>query len=134
LAESNFAYQSFAYWYNNSWFSKGDFGGKIESGNGYLAPPLDGVWATAPYLHNGSVPNLEGLLSSEKRPDYWRRNPNSNDYDFETLGILTTEETSKKDKFTFDTTLPGYSNNGHYFGDFLSDFEKKCVLEYLKTI
>jgi hypothetical protein len=40
---------------------------------GYLAPPLYGVWATAPYLHNGSVPNLWQLLAPEERPAIWRR-------------------------------------------------------------
>ena len=134
LAKSNFAYQSFAYWYNNSWFSKGTFGGKIEPGNGYLAPPLDGIWATAPYLHNGSIPNLTALLSSEKRPSYWRKNPNNNDYDFDQVGILTSIETSKTDKFTFDVSIPGYSNQGHYFSDFMTDLEKEMILEYLKTL
>ncbi len=40
---------------------------------GYLAPPLYGVWATAPYLHNGSVPDVESLLKPETRPKIWRR-------------------------------------------------------------
>ncbi|MGJ8670383.1 MAG: rubber dioxygenase RoxB [Oceanococcus sp.] len=40
---------------------------------GYLAPPLYGVWATAPYFHNGSVPNLEAVLNPSSRPDIWRR-------------------------------------------------------------
>ena len=40
---------------------------------GYLAPPLYGVWATAPYFHNGSVPNLEAVLDPGARPDIWRR-------------------------------------------------------------
>jgi hypothetical protein len=40
---------------------------------GYLAPPLYGVWATAPYLHNGSVPNLWELLKPADRPTIWRR-------------------------------------------------------------
>jgi endo-cleaving rubber dioxygenase len=40
---------------------------------GYLAPPLYGVWATAPYFHNGSVPNIEGVLNPEARPQIWRR-------------------------------------------------------------
>jgi formylglycine-generating enzyme required for sulfatase activity len=41
--------------------------------NGYLAPPLYGVWATAPYLHNGSVPNLWELLKPSERKRIWRR-------------------------------------------------------------
>ncbi|MGJ8670488.1 MAG: putative rubber dioxygenase RoxC [Oceanococcus sp.] len=40
---------------------------------GYQAPPLHGVWATAPYLHNGSVPTLEQVLNSETRPEIWQR-------------------------------------------------------------
>lgn len=40
---------------------------------GYQAPPLYGAWATAPYLHNGSVPNLEAVLDSSKRPAIWQR-------------------------------------------------------------
>ncbi|MBD2858912.1 hypothetical protein IB286_07785 [Spongiibacter sp. KMU-158] len=41
---------------------------------GYLAPPLYGVWATAPYFHNGAVPNLEAVLDPSQRPEIWRRN------------------------------------------------------------
>src|SRR5690606_2320318 len=40
---------------------------------GYLAPPLYGVWATAPYLHNGSVPNVWELLKPADRKPIWRR-------------------------------------------------------------
>ncbi len=40
---------------------------------GYQAPPLYGVWATAPYLHNGSVPTLAQLLDSSSRPQIWQR-------------------------------------------------------------
>jgi len=40
---------------------------------GYLAPPLYGVWASAPYLHNGSVPNVWGVLKPSDRPTFWRR-------------------------------------------------------------
>jgi len=43
---------------------------------GYLAPPMYGVWATAPYLHNGSVPDLWTLLTPEERPAVWRRQLN----------------------------------------------------------
>jgi endo-cleaving rubber dioxygenase len=40
---------------------------------GYLAPPLYGIWASAPYLHNGSVPNLWELLKPSERKRIWRR-------------------------------------------------------------
>lgn len=45
----------------------------MERPRGYTAPPLYGVWATAPYLHNGSVPSVEALLNSDSRPEIWRR-------------------------------------------------------------
>jgi endo-cleaving rubber dioxygenase len=40
---------------------------------GYQAPPLYGVWATAPYFHNGSVPTVEAVLDSSKRLPIWQR-------------------------------------------------------------
>ncbi len=40
---------------------------------GYQAPPLYGVWATAPYFHNGSVPTIEAVLDSSQRPAIWQR-------------------------------------------------------------
>ena len=44
---------------------------------GYQAPPLDGIWATAPYLHNGSVPTLHALLASSSRPARFTRPPST---------------------------------------------------------
>jgi endo-cleaving rubber dioxygenase len=44
-----------------------------ERPKGYAAPPLYGIWATAPYFHNGSVPSLTAVLDSSARPDIWRR-------------------------------------------------------------
>ncbi len=59
--------------YGDSWFA--DYGRQTtySSPDGYTAPPLDGIWATAPYLHNGSVPTLRSLLFPEERPRVWRR-------------------------------------------------------------
>jgi len=134
LASSNFAYKEFADWYNTSWFSQSEYGGSIVPESGYVAPPLDGIWATAPYLHNGSIPNLESLLDSKKRTPFWRRAENENGYDFEKLGLVVTVPSVKEDKFTYDTSILGYSNSGHYFSDFLTSVEKKYLLEYLKTL
>jgi hypothetical protein len=54
---------------------------------GYMPPPLDGIWATAPYLHNGSVPTIELLLDSGARPTYWKRvDYDSTHFDEEALG------------------------------------------------
>ncbi|MBL7776320.1 MAG: hypothetical protein JNK89_09990 [Saprospiraceae bacterium] len=127
-------YPEYADWYNNSWFAKGPHGAQLRPNRGYVAPPLDGVWATAPYLHNGSVPTIEDLLNSTQRPTYWRRLFDSSDYDPVRLGWNYTIEPYKTDADTYDTSLPGYSNSGHTFGDKLSAEERRAVLEYLKGI
>lgn len=128
------------------WFNRSFFGetARAAPADGYIAPPLDGVWITAPFLHNGSVPNIAVLLDSSKRPKYWTRSFTSAaaDYDPETLGWKHTELPYGKDgardgqerKKIYDTTRPGYSNAGHTFGDPLSEADRKAVLEYLKTL
>ncbi len=139
MTKDDYHLQEFTKWYNNSWFAKGAHAARIENANGYVAPPLDGVWATAPYLHNGSVPTLYELLNSAKRPRYWRKELAGNRidteaYDYENVGWKYTAEKGKTDKFTYDTTKPGYGNQGHTFGDKLSGEERKSVIEYLKTL
>ncbi len=122
--------------YSKSWFGKGPYAARLEPGNGYIAPPLDGIWATAPYLHNGSVPDILTLLNSKLRPPYWQRTFNTSDYDFGTLGwkYQKHENSNKGDKNIYDTTLPGYGNQGHTFGDDLSEEDRQAVIEYLKTL
>ena len=126
-------------WFNGSWY------GEIAQARpalGYIAPPLDGVWATAPYLHNGSVPSIAALLDSGTRPTYWRRRFDSEDYDQVELGwvydALTQGKAASSDASVrnqiYDTTLPGYSNSGHTFGDGLTRAERRAVIEYLKTL
>ena len=68
LFKANYQNPQFIDWFNKSWFAQGNLPAKLEPYNGYIAPPLDGIWATAPYLHNGSVPNLEAVINSELRP------------------------------------------------------------------
>ena len=119
-------------WYNESWFARSEPRSYFEPTQGYVAPPLDGVWATAPYLHNGSVPTLYHLLKSETRPDRWTRGGDSRDYDFRQVGWHFT--TGENGDFTFDTSVPGYGNRGHYFGDKLTEPERWDVIEYLKTL
>jgi mono/diheme cytochrome c family protein len=121
-------------WYNESWFAQSPPYSSIESELGYVAPPLDGIWATAPYLHNGSVPTLDALLNSQTRPAYWKRSKDSKDYDWEKVGWKVIERSGPGGKSTYDTSLPGYGNQGHYFGDKLTDAERKAVIEYLKTL
>jgi mono/diheme cytochrome c family protein len=131
---SNYSAPQFVDWFNKSWFTTGDHPARLEPFNGYIAPPLDGIWATAPYLHNGSVPNLESLLDSRKRPAYWSRDFEKPVYDYAKLGWLYKVYDQPGEKNVYNTTTPGYGNYGHYFGDRLSDGEKKAVLEYLKTL
>ncbi len=134
LVKSNFAYPSFVNWYNKSWFSRGQGRAWLEKGNGYVAPPLVGVWATAPYLHNGSVPTVYHILNSKERPSFWTKSSSSFALDQTNLGWEFRVFDSKVDKYCYDTTLPGYGNQGHTFGDKLTDPERYSVIEYLKTL
>jgi len=134
LNQSNYQYSDMIEWFNTSWFSKGDHPAKLVPFNGYIAPPLDGVWITAPYLHNGSVPDIESVLDSKKRPAFWSRNFSNPEYDYEKLGWKYNREEKEGGRKVYNTTLPGYGNYGHTFGDKLSDQERKSVLEYLKTL
>ncbi len=133
LALTNYAYDDFLNWYNESWFNQGPYAARLVSGRGYVAPPLDGVWATAPYLHNGSVPTIYDLLKSDQRPEFWRRSYGDVEYDHQKLGWIYTSPSSKTDKQTYDANLLGYGNHGHTFGDHLSESDRMAVIEYLKT-
>jgi len=132
---ANYAYNSgIVDWYNRSWFAQSEPRSYFEPELGYVAPPLDGIWASAPYLHNGSVPTVDALLNSTARPDVWKRSGNSEDYDHKALGWQYSVPDKAKGEWVFDTSLPGYSNKGHYFGDKLTDDERYALIEYLKTI
>ena len=127
-------YYDFSAYANKSWYSKGKDGLYAAPSAGYVAPPLDGIWATAPYLHNGSVPTLEDLLNSSQRPAYWKRDFNTPEYDFEKVGWVYTIESEASDKATYNTSIKGYGNQGHYYGDKYTPEERKAVIEYLKTL
>jgi mono/diheme cytochrome c family protein len=134
LYHANYQNPQFVRWFNNSWFAKGDHPAKLVPFSGYIAPPLDGVWATAPYLHNGAVPNLEAVLNSRLRPTYWQRDFDNPRYDYANPGWPYIKHEQPGDKTVYNTTLNGYGNMGHYFGDGLTDAERKAVVEYLKTL
>src|SRR5262249_51113787 len=70
------------------WFASSFWGqvSPLDPQQGYVAPPLDGIWATAPYFHNGSVPTIDAVLDSSKRPKYWTRTFDSTDYDQTAVG------------------------------------------------
>ncbi len=96
----------------------------------YLARPLNGVWATAPYLHNGSVPTLWDLLHPSDRPAKFI--VGTREYDPVKIGYATSGN-----GWTFDTSQPGNSNIGHAgdkYGTNLTEDQKAQLLEYLKTI
>ncbi len=134
LYKSNYQSPQFIEWFNKSWFAQGDHPARLEPFDGYVAPPLDGIWITAPYLHNGSVPTLEGVLNSKLRPTFWSRDFNNPQYDYDQPGWKYVQETGPRGTAVYNTTLPGYGNYGHAFGDKLSDKERKAIVEYLKTL
>ncbi len=134
LYKSNYQNPQFMDWFNKSWYATSAHPAKLEAFGGYIAPPLDGIWITAPYLHNGSVPDLESLLNSRLRPKYWQRDLKHSEYDYEKVGWRYTNKESADSKKVYNTTLPGYGNYGHTFGDALSDNARKALIEYLKTL
>lgn len=121
-------------WWNESWFGTSHEAAFFEFDEGYYAPPLDGIWATAPYLHNGSIPDLGTLLDSSKRPIYWKRDFDNPQYNEDNTGWTYEEVTAGGDSDVYDTTIEGYGNQGHYYGDGFSDAKRVALLEYLKTL
>ena len=95
----------------------------------YKARPLNGIWASAPYLHNGSVPSLYALLlSPAARPA--RFSVGRWEYDPKNVGYVSDGEVP----FVVDTTVPGNGNGGHVYGAKLSEEERWALVEYLKTL
>ena len=127
-------YPGYTDWFNNSWFASSASPAFTRPQRGYVPPPLDGVWITAPYLHNGSVPTIENVLNSKTRPRYWKRNFNKDEYDYDKLGCRYKALSKPGGKRTYNTNIPGYGNYGHYFGDHLTGKQRKAVIEYLKTL
>jgi mono/diheme cytochrome c family protein len=139
----------FGEYYNKSWFAqekKGWFANcyPTRQTDGYQAPPLDGIWATAPYLHNGSVPTLYHLLNSPTRPRVFTRSYRTDQeaYDAEKVGwkITVLDRGAElrlppyERRKIYDTTERGRGNGGHTFGDKLSEEDRMAVIEYLKTL
>ena len=130
----------------------------LRASHGYKARPLNGVWATAPFLHNGSVPTLMDMLRpAAERPKFVQLG--STDFDAENVGVkqylpLDAQHNPvyKDGIFILDTRLPGNLNTGHEFssewdaskpyneqkkgviGPLLTDTERKQIIEFLKTI
>ncbi len=102
----------------------------------YKARPLNGVWSSAPYLHNGSVHNMYQLLLPANERDQ-RFYLGSWEYDPVTLGYVNKKTDNS---FEFDTGLLGNSNAGHEYGTgaygepALIEQERWALIEYLKTL
>ncbi|MER9018274.1 c-type cytochrome [Mesorhizobium sp. M0898] len=114
--------QGFAALADYSWRYQG-----FRKTGGYAAAPLDGIWARAPYLHNGAVPTLAALLTPpSSRPSHFLRG--SPRYDPLDVGFSADSGTA------FDTSQPGNGATGHDWGTDLSEPEKRQLIEYLKTL
>lgn len=112
---------------------------------GYVPPPLEGIWARFPYMHNNSVPTLCDVINpSKKRPIiYYAADPKdpSEDYDATCLGYPASHLKPKKFAVKFDTRILGQGNGGHDEGIFLkngieliSKEDKSSLLQFLKTL
>ena len=110
----------------------------------YSAPPLTGLWASAPYFHNGSVPTLRALMYADERPQKFKVGGHAVDLD--TVGIAGAmgvdgewhyppDVTPWSTPAEVDTTAFGLGNDGHE-AEFtpLNDAEKRALLEYLKAL
>jgi mono/diheme cytochrome c family protein len=106
---------------------------RFRKTDGYANHPLDGIWARAPYLHNGSVPTLRDLLEpSNRRPTMFYRGYDV--YDPVGVGFVSTvAEERGRSFFRYDTSIPGNSNAGHEYGTTLPDEDKRALVEYMKT-
>lgn len=101
--------------------------------NSIIAKPLMGVWATPPYLHNGSVPTIRDLLN----PDYMR--PKSfyiGGFVYNSIDLGYTEDKALPYVFEFKTNCEkcvGNSNMGHNYGVNLPFEDKSALIEFLKS-
>jgi hypothetical protein len=104
----------------------------------YKGRPLTGIWATPPYLHNGSVPTLyDLLLPPEERPKSFYLG--SREFDPDKVGYVTAQ--SAENTFLFRTRdeagrfIDGNSNAGHDYGNgTLTDEQRRALVEYMKSL
>jgi len=97
----------------------------------YRARPLNGIWASAPYLHNGSVPSLYDLLLP---PAYRPKIFYVGSWEFDPVHVGVETGSPFAGAFTLDTRLPGNANSGHEYSTSLTDPEKMALIEFLKTL
>ena len=105
-----------------------------DAGAAYESRVLYGIWATAPYLHNGSVPNLWELLTpaKDRKPSFM---VGSRLYDPKNVGYVTDQSPFKNGTFVTDpANANGNGNLGHEYGANLTPDERWAIIEYLKTL
>jgi len=107
----------------------------------YKAGPLAGMWATAPYLHNGSVPTLDDLLRAPAdRPKVFY--VGNRTFDPDHVGYKNREadltEAERARTFRYDTSIPGNSNAGHNYPNpgrvVYTDVDRLALIEFLKSL
>lgn len=100
---------------------------------GYQADLLDGIWARAPYLHNGAVPTLDDLLkpAGQRPPTFYR---GYDVYDPAQVGFISAGPNAEREGRRFDVSQPGNGNAGHEYGTTLPEPDRRALLEYLKTL
>jgi len=111
--------------------------GPLGRTRGYIGVPIVGAYARAPFLHNGSVPNLAELINLKPRPTVYYRG--ANNYDPVDAGLIVPSTPDAKRYFRFDTSVAGNSNRGHdypwaYKGPGWNEADLQDLLEYLKTL
>ncbi|MCU0729721.1 MAG: c-type cytochrome [Sphingopyxis sp.] len=111
----------------------------VAAGRGYVAPPLSGIWATAPYLHNGSVPTLSALLNPASRPAQFMVGGHA--LDFAAVGIRLGDDGRYPPGYRpfsnaalHDSRAIGAGNGGHDYGAGLSPGQQRDLIMFLKTL
>ncbi len=96
----------------------------------YKARPLNGIWATAPYLHNGSVRNLYQLLLPAAQREA-KFSVGSREFDPFNVGFM---DAPGPVPFVLDTSVAGNRNTGHEYGTALDHEQRLDLIEYMKTL
>jgi len=121
----------------------------FELSEGYVPPPLEGIWARWPYLHNNSIPNLCQLFTPPEKRDqnYYAADAidRERDFDNECNGYYANDRVArqwKQEKYLFDVTRSGSSNIGHYDAifradngeEYLTNNDKNDLIKFLQTL